>query len=79
MSSEGQFPTRAEDAHRVVRLVTTGGSNEGGFGQIGPVGESLHLICGETGSIENYGYRVAERGCVGEDIDLGKATAIIHN
>ena len=72
VTGEREFPPGAKNPHRVVGLRVGGRQHEGGFRQIGPVGEGLHVRSAQARSIHHHRQRVAKVWHSGEHIDLGK-------
>jgi len=70
MPGEGQFPGRGEDPDQVVRLGRPGGQHEGGFRQVRPAREQLHLLVAEAVGTKHDRDRVTEVRSLGEDIHL---------
>jgi hypothetical protein len=74
VAGEGQFTPGTEDANAVVgpRCSSRVGrrQQERSLRQIGPVGEALHLVGGQTLTIVYDGERIPEVRDIGEDVDL---------
>ena len=74
MAGEGELLVGGEDADAVVGLGMGGRQQEGGLGEVGPVGELLHLLRAEAVGINNHRERVAPVGLVREHVHLGERT-----
>ena len=76
MPGEGELLVGGEDPDPVIRLRVGGRQQERGLGQVGPVGELLHLPGGEVAGVDHHGERVAPVVFGGEHVHLGEgATA----
>jgi len=69
---EAQFLAGREDPHPVIGSRVLGRQQERGFGQVGPVGERLHLPAVQAFGVDDDGQRVAAQRFRGEDIELDK-------
>jgi len=70
VACEWQLAIGREDAQTVVRIGTCGGQYEGGFGQVVPVGDLLHLLARQAFGLQDDRQRVALESLGGEDVDL---------
>ena len=68
MPGEGQLVLRREDAQAVIGLGR--GQQEGGFREVHPTGDALHVLGLELLGAKDDGDRVAVEGLPGEHIDL---------
>lgn len=75
MAGERQFLGGGEDPDAIVGFRCGGWEHEGRFGQVGPVGESLHRVHSQVFCIDDHRHRVASHQLGGEDVDLAKAAA----
>ena len=73
MTGERQLAAGSEDPDLVVRLLSGWRQHERGLGQVGPVGEALHLTGGQPVGVEDDGDRIAPEGPGGEDINFAEA------
>lgn len=73
MAGERQFAHRGENAHPIIRCRLAWGQQEGGFAQVAPTGEGLHLLVREIGGIEHHGQRIAQQRLGGKDTTCLKA------
>src|SRR5260370_27033100 len=80
MAGEGNLFGGEEDANLHAALALDLGSareDEGRLAEIRFAGQGLHLGCGEAAGIGEDSERVAFKGILGEDIDLGEVICAV--
>ncbi|MNC15177.1 hypothetical protein D3C75_629820 [compost metagenome] len=73
MAGERQLRSRSKNPHPIVGRLFGLGDHKGGFGQVCPVCDLLHLCIGEAISLQHYSNRVALVALGSENIDLFEA------
>ena len=75
VAGERELLSAREDPDPVVGAGILGGQEEGGFREVGPVGELLHGGRLQPLAIKNDGQRIATIGLAGEHIHLVEGAA----
>ena len=70
MARERQLFIRSEDAYAVISQGIGRGKQKSCFGQVRPIGESLHVFGAQAVGVDNDCERVAVKRNIGEDIEL---------
>ena len=69
-----QLSAGREDPYPVIGPARSpfrrGRQHKGGFAQLRPAGKGLHLRVRQAIAVQHHGQRVAQKGRVGEDVDL---------
>jgi hypothetical protein len=78
VTSEGEFASGAEDPHGVVGCWIRCRHDKGGFGEIRPLGESVHLLRRQACSVEYDGDGITESWLSGEYVYLREGTRSNH-
>jgi hypothetical protein len=75
VSGKRKLLAAREDPNPVIGAGTCRRQQEGGFGQVGPVGKLLHLVACHALGVEDHGEWISTVGLTGEDVDLMEGAA----
>ena len=78
VARERQLAAGGEDPDLVVRLLRGRREDERGLGQVGPVGEALHLAGAQPVGVQHDRDWIAPEGRGGEHIDLHHSSLLAH-